>query len=236
LREAPDTVAVATGYLGAHLAKSRGVKTYVSQYMFNTPATTSPAMDLAKMLAQRELIHSLADSDFRVVTQTRAGLMSFSPHPHLAPGQLAASTVLQLQLAPEIVHVVGWCEAHHAATVEDIVQSCGLVRGVFTRALHDMPDMALDPRVVARKEELVAEVGVLLEAVAALAPHAEDPLAEPTALLEALRRGYFDAPHLAGNQWAAARVVTAPVKGAIRALDPRTGETLPETKRLASLA
>jgi hypothetical protein len=36
--------------------------------------------------------------------------------PDYAKGQLAASVYLQMALKPSIVHVVGYVEAHHAAT------------------------------------------------------------------------------------------------------------------------
>ena len=41
MREAHDTVAVVMAYLGAYNAKAMGVQTYVAQYMFGSPATTS---------------------------------------------------------------------------------------------------------------------------------------------------------------------------------------------------
>ncbi|HSL93162.1 MAG TPA: cobalamin B12-binding domain-containing protein, partial [Bacillota bacterium] len=59
LRQAPDAVAVAAAYLAALNAKTQGVKTYIAQYMFNTPYGTSYPCDLAKMLAKRELIEML---------------------------------------------------------------------------------------------------------------------------------------------------------------------------------
>lgn len=236
MREAHDTVAVAAAYLGAHVCKAVGVKTYVSQYMFNSPATTSPAMDLAKMLAKRELITGLCDEGFSVVHQTRAGLLSFSTDPFIAKGQLAASTVLQLQLQPDIVHVVAFCEADHAATTQDIIESCDIVRGVFRQALDDMPDMSADRAVVARKDELVAEARLLLDAIRALGEGEDDPLCSPRVLAQAIKLGYLDAPHLCGNEWAAGRLATAPVDGAIRAIDFETGKVLTERERLAMLA
>ncbi len=234
MRDAHDTIAVVAAFLGAYACKSVGVRTYVSQYMFNSPASTSPVMDLAKMLAKVELIESLCGEDFRVIHQTRAGLLCFSADPDVAKGQLSASTVLQLQLRPHIVHVVGFCEGDHAARVEDIVESCAIVRGVFRQALADMPDMRLDPQVVARKEELVAEANLLLDALREL-PSCGDPLCDPATLAHAIKLGYLDAPHLCGNQWAAGQLATAPVEGAIRAVDFDTGKVLSERERLQRL-
>jgi len=236
MREAHDTIAVVAAYLGAHVCKSVGVSTYVSQYMLNSPATTSPTMDLAKMLAKVEMIESLCDDGFRVIHQTRAGLLCFSPDPDVAKGQLAASTVLQLQLKPHIVHVVGFCEGDHAAKVEDIVESCRIVRGVLRQSLTHMPDMTQDETVRARKAELIAEAQLLLDALRDLGSDAADPLADPQLIARAIKLGYLDAPHLCGNPWAAGRLATAPIGGAMRAIDFETGTTLTEQERLDRLS
>jgi len=235
MRDAHDTIAVAAAYLGAYVCKSVGVQTYVSQYMFNSPATTSAAMDLAKMVAKVEMIEGLCDDTFEVIHQTRAGLLCFSPDPNVAKGQLAASTVLQLQLRPQIVHVVGFCEGDHAATVEDIIESCDIVRGVFRQSLAGMPDMRYDSVVQERKEELINEAHILLDALCALGDDAADPLTSPKVIARAIALGYLDAPHLCGNEWAAGKLATAPIDGAIRAIDPDTGKVLNESERLAVL-
>ena len=56
LRDANDEVAIAAGFLGALICKELGVRTFISQYMFNTPPQTNQRDDLAKMFAQKELI------------------------------------------------------------------------------------------------------------------------------------------------------------------------------------
>ncbi|HOJ22917.1 MAG TPA: methionine synthase, partial [Armatimonadota bacterium] len=71
LREAHDAVAVAMAYLAAYNARSVGVRHYIAQYMFNTPAGTYAAMDLAKMLAKIELIESLHTEQFTTYRQVR---------------------------------------------------------------------------------------------------------------------------------------------------------------------
>ena len=93
LRDAHDAVGVATAYLAAYNAKKMGVKDYISQYMFNVPASISPKMDLAKMLAMIELIESLEDENFRVYRQARAGLASFPTNLYQAKGQLAMTII-----------------------------------------------------------------------------------------------------------------------------------------------
>jgi hypothetical protein len=62
-----------------------------------------------------------------------------------------------------------------------------------------------------------------------------DPLTSPETLARAIKLGYLDAPHLCGNEWAAGRLATAPIDGAIRAIDPDTGQVLSESERLAPL-
>lgn len=232
LRWAHDTIAVAAAFLGAYNAKKVGVRTYVAQYMFNTPAPTSFAMDLAKMLAKLHLIESLHDDNFVSVRQTRAGLMSLSPNPYKAKGQLAASTVLQLQLSPAIVHVVGYCEADHVATSDEVIESCRIVQGVIDSCLADVPDMAVDGRVQDRKAELLEEASILLDAIAELDCGCGDAWACPRCLSKAIRIGLLDAPHLSGNPNAAGRLVTGVVDGAIRALHPQTGRPISERERL----
>ena len=164
LRDAPDVVAVASAYRAALNAKNMGVGDYVAQFMFNTPPGTSAAMDLGKMLAKLELIESLVDRDFKVWRQVRAGLASFPVDLSLAKGQLAASTLVSMNLKPHIVHVVGFCEGDHAATPEDVIESCKIVRGVIRNCLHGMPDMTLSEEVQARKAQLLQEARALLEA------------------------------------------------------------------------
>ena len=165
LREAPDTVAVADAFLSAHNAKTLGVRTYIAQFMWNTPSTLSPAMDLAKMLAKLDLLSSLEDDSFRVIRECRAGLASMASDPLVAKGQLAASTMLSLALKPEIIHVVAFCEADHAATPPEIIESCRIVRGVLQSALFGLPDSTLDPAVRHRRQELVTEARILLNAL-----------------------------------------------------------------------
>ncbi len=235
MRSAHDTIAVVAAYLGAYNCKAVGVHTYVSQYMFNSPAATSPAMDLAKMLAKIELIEGLHDDNFTSLRQTRAGLLSFSPDMDVAKGQLAAGTVVQLAIQPHIVHVVGFSEGDHAVTAPELIESCRIVHGAIRNCRTDMPDMLSDPIVQARKEELVAEANLLLEAIRSLGDGGSDPLTDPRVISRAIKLGLLDAPHLCGNPDAAGILATAPVDGAIRALDPESGEILTEQERIASL-
>src|SRR5205823_6327072 len=84
------------------------------------PPSTSPIMDLGKMLAKLELVEGLQDGTFHVWRETRGGLTSYPPDPAVARGHLAATVTLQMQLRPHIVHIVGHTEAHHATTAAEI--------------------------------------------------------------------------------------------------------------------
>ncbi|MDI3299316.1 MAG: methionine synthase [Bacillota bacterium] len=236
LRDAPDSVAVAMAFLAAYNARAAGVRTYVAQFMFNTPAGTSFAMDLAKMLAKAELIESLEGDGFTVLRETRAGLTSMPADVDVARGHLGATTLLQMALRPHIVHVVAPVEADHAATAQDVIEAARLARGVVRDALEGLPAMAVDPNVQARREELVQEAMILLEAIRSLAePGVTDPWADAATLARAVRVGLIDAPQLRGNPEARGEVVTRLVDGACRAVDPETGQPLSESERVRRL-
>lgn len=236
LRDAHDVITVAAAFLAAYNARAAGVKDYLNQFMFNTPPGLSFQMDLAKMLAQAEIVDSLATESFRVWRQTRTGLASLPSDLDQAKGQLAASTFLQMALRPHIVHVVSHCEAHHAATPEDIVEAVKIVRGVIRNGLYGLPEVTLDPIVQERKEELLAEARVLLEAIRDLAPPGvADPWTDPATLTRAVETGLLDAPHLVGNPVARGELATRIIGGACLAVDPVTAAPLSEKQRVARL-
>lgn len=235
LRDAHDTIAVVMAFLAAYNAKKMGVKNYIAQYMFNTPPATSPKMDLAKMLAKIELIESLQDDNFTVYRQVRAGLASFPTDMDLAKGQLASSTYLAMALKPHILHVVAYCEAHHAALPEDIIESCKIARGVVRNCLLGMPDMTLDNDVLKRKAELLQEAEILLDFLKQLNPAAEDPWTDAETLTKAIRLGLLDAPHLKGNKHARGRLETRMINGACYAYDSGSQQIIYEKERIQKI-
>jgi len=197
LRDAHDTISVAMSYISAYNAKKYLVRDYISQYMFNIPNSLSFSMDLAKVLAQIELTESLADKDFRVYRQTRAGLPFLSGDPDIAKGQLAATTALQMNVKPHIIHVVGYSEALHAATPGVIIESCKIVRGVIRSALHGNTEAAYDPRVIERRDELISEARYLIDFIKNEYSHkSADPLADASVIADTIKRGILDAPHI----------------------------------------
>jgi methylmalonyl-CoA mutase cobalamin-binding subunit len=236
LRDAHDTVAVAAAFLAAYNAKKMGITHYVAQYMFNSPAQTSPLMDLAKMLAKIELIESLHDKNFTSIRQTRTGLYCLSPDPDVAKGQLSSSCSFQMALEPKIIHVVGFCEADHAATPQDIIESAKIIQGIIENFSLGAPQILDDPRIKKRKEELVEEAKYLLQALKHLvAGKVKDPWTDPKTLARAINKGFLDAPHLAGNPYAAGKVFTQIREGACYAVDPQSGKLLSEKERISRI-
>lgn len=233
LRDASDVTYVASAYLSAYNAKAMGVRDYIAQLMLNTPAGLSDSMDLAKMLACCDLAESLADETFHVYRQTRTGLPSYPVDQDAAGAHLAASVYLQMALKPHIVHVVSACEAHHAATDDDIIHNCRAAQHVIAHCLRGMPQMEHDALVQHRRKELITEAQVLLDSIHRLAEsQISDPLTDPSTLARAVSVGLLDAPHLKGSHIARGEVVTRIISGACKAVDPTTGEALSERERI----
>jgi hypothetical protein len=242
LRYAHDPVAVAAAYLAAYNAKKQGVNTYVSQYMFNTPPETSFTMDLAKMLAKAELIESLHDENFTSVRETRTGLFSMPQDFYRGKGQLASSTLLQMQMDPSIVHVVAFCESSYAAKPADILESCSIVGQVIENYIAGCPDMKKDKDVILRKNNLITEAKQIIEKIKTLKKDIDkkeydkyskddDPLINPAVIALAIRKGILDAPHLQGKDCSCGTVRTMFFNGANYATD-ESGNILNEEERL----
>jgi hypothetical protein len=234
MRDAPDVLFVVAAYLSAYNARAFGARDYVAQMMFNSPPGLSDRMDLAKMLACLELTAPLEGPDFRIWRQTRTGLLSYPLDPDAARAHLATSVYLQMALRPHILHVVGHTEAHHAATADDVIEACQLARRAVENAQRGQPDMAADPSIQQRKEELLREAQVTLDAIRALGePEADDPLTDPETLARAVTSGVLDAPHLSNNPFARGQIVTRiDPRGACVAVDPDTGRPWSEAERL----
>ncbi|NLX63783.1 MAG: cobalamin B12-binding domain-containing protein [Clostridiaceae bacterium] len=238
LRDAHDAIAVVMAYLAAYNAKAMGVKHYIAQYMFNSPPMITPAMDLAKMLAKIALIESLHDKNFISYRQARAGLLHLSPRENVAKGQLAASTVHALQIKPDIIHVVGYCEGDHAAEARDVIESCEIVQGVIRNCITGNADSKIDPEVIKRRDELLEEASVILDAITELGRmmgriEDNDPLTNPAVLAEAIKVGILDAPHLKGNPYAAGQLETRCIEGGIDAWCKKEERRIFERERLS---
>lgn len=232
LRDAHDALAVTMAFLAAYNAKTMGVRHYVAQYMFNTPPGTSPQMDIAKMLAKQELIATLEDDSYTSFTEVRAGIAHFSSHPDIAKGQLVASAVMSLTLKPHILHVVSFSEGDHATYPNELIESCNIAHGVLQNCLHGLPDLANDEKVQHRKQELMTEAKVLLDALKKFgSDRSDDPWRDAHFLSFAIQKGLLDAPHFRGNPQLCGQITTQLIDGAWYAVDPETGQPLSEEKR-----
>ncbi|HEX3049132.1 MAG TPA: hypothetical protein VHP83_00640, partial [Aggregatilineaceae bacterium] len=233
MRDAPDVVVCAAAYLYAHNAKRYGVRDYILTYMFQSPPQLSNAMDLARGLAILELSEAFADEHFRVWRQTRTGLLSYPVDLQRARAHLAQSTLLQMAVRPHIIHVVGYTEANHAASADEVIESARMTQEVIDTALRGTPDMTHDPVVQQRKQQLLTETHVLLAAIRGLGEDAQDPFSDPVVLARAVALGLLDAPQLGNNAYAPGRVRTRSLDGAVHAVD-RQGHALDEQARIAS--
>jgi hypothetical protein len=233
LRDAHDSLAVATSFLAAYNAKKMGVKNYISQYMFNTPPGTTPQMDIAKMLAKNELIGKLTDDKFRVYKEVRAGIAHFSPNPNIAKGQLAASALISLSLQPHILHVVAFCEGDHAVYPDELIESCDIVHGVIQNTLYGLPDYSIDKIIIERKNILIEEAEYLLNGLKKFGNSLnDDPWCDPKTLASAIKVGILDTPHFSGNPNLSGNIKTNLINGAWFAIDRESGKIITEKERL----
>ena len=237
LRDSHDSLVVAMSYIAAYNAKKYGVKNYISQMMFNVPSMLSFSMDLAKARAQIQLCSRLEDSDFKIYKQTRAGLPFLSADLDTAKGQLAASTYLQMSVKPDIIHVVGYSEAEHAATAQVAIESCKLVRGVVSSALCGLPAYENDESIISRTDELVSEALYLIEFIKErYSCISSDPLADPQVIADCIRTGILDAPHIVKNEKFRGKLQTRITDGKCLAFDIDAGRAVSERERLGAIA
>jgi len=232
MRDAPDVIFVVSAYLAAYNARAFGVREYIAQMMFNSPPGTSDAMDLAKMAALLEMEAELENENFRVWRQTRTGLLSYPLEPAAARAHLSASIYAQMALHPHIVHIVGHTEAHHAATADDIIEACLMARRSIENALAGQPNMLQDPAIQHRKNHLMAEARLTLQAIHNLGSDTQaDPFTDPHNLSEAVRLGILDAPHLKNNPFAPGTIQTRIINGSCEVVD-EAGKIIAEKERL----
>lgn len=235
LRDAHDVMSVFMAFVSAYNAKKYGVKNYIAQYMFNTPNTLSFSMDLARVMAMVELVEELSDGSFKVYRQVRAGLNYLSPDLDIAKGQLAATTFLAMNIKPHIIHVVGFNEAEHAATPENIIESCKIVRGVIRNLVNDSLDLSQNTAIIERKEQLKREVKYLTEFICDFYKDYEDPLANASVLADCIKRGIIDSPHIVKNDKFKGILSTRVIDGKCVAYSEEKMEELNEKERIEAL-
>ena len=242
MRDAPDVVCVVSAYLSAYNARAFGVQDYIAQLMFNSPPGLSDAMDLAKMLAILDLIAPLAGDDFRIWRQTRTGLLSYPLDPDCGacpPGnqRVRADGAAPAHRARGGAHRSA-PRCHRRRCDRSLQAGAPGDRKRFSRAARleprwDERGLCADPAVQRRRQELVSEAGVTLEAIrrslvpplAGQAPpwrgadDAQDPFTDPATLERAVTSGILDAPQLKNNPYGRGAVVTRIVGGACLAVD-----------------
>jgi len=233
MRDSSDVVFVVAAYLAAYNSRAFGVKHYIAQLMFNSPPGLSDAMDLAKMMAVMKMVKPLHHKKFKVLKQTRIGLLSHPLNTDAARGHLAAATYLQMALKPDIYHIVGHTEADHAATAEDVIEASKIVRRAIDNAMG-APDMTADPMVRKRVTKLVSEANKMLDAIRKLSASSADPLTDPAVLTRAVTSGILDAPQLLNNKFGRGLVKTRIVNGASVSVD-ENGKSISESARIKSL-
>ncbi|MFW9946599.1 MAG: hypothetical protein ACFFDX_07190, partial [Candidatus Odinarchaeota archaeon] len=237
LRDAPDAIAVADMYLSGIIAKNLGVKYFIAQYMFNTPPSSSLDMDLAKILAKDELLLTLVDNSFSLIKQVRTGLASFPIDLDKAKGHLAAATLIQLAIKPDIVHVVSYSEASHAARPEDIIESCNIVDQVINTSFASKLNF-IDKKIRKRKEELIKEAQWIINLIPRLAKTYEEqknPWINHKVLNRLVKYGIFDAPHLKNNSFALGQIKTKVINGACYSWDIRNQRIIDEIERIKKI-
>jgi hypothetical protein len=142
-----------------------------------------------------------------------------------------------MALRPHIVHVVGHTEAHHAATSDDVIEACKMARRAVENALQGQPNMTADPLIQQRKEEIIQEAQITLQAIHSLAgPNIDDPLTDTATLSRAITKGILDAPHLRNNPFARGQMFTRiDDRGACISVNPANGQWLSEQDRISKL-
>lgn len=244
-RGADDVTGIASTILAAGTAKRLGIRHFIYQAMLNTPKTTWGIQDLAKARAALRLLREIEDENFHIILQPRAGLNYFSPEPEKAKAQLAAATALMDDIepadhsSPPLIHVVSYCEASYLADPPAINESIQITAHALReyrrrRIKGDIDDMARNPEVLTRTEELVKEARTLLKAMEAAIPE----LYTAPGLYYALAKGFLIAPDLWEGREEFAEAVkwqTGIVRGAVKVLDEK-GLPLTTSQRLEKMA
>lgn len=225
-RWAHDTVIAADYGLISAVMANAGVQEMIFQFQFNKPSETGDFADLAKMTAGLELIRKITDTVQNkplILRETRTGIEHLSPVPEKARIQLARSTLLQMMISPQIIHLVSYCEADHAATPEDVIESSKIVRRAVRLFRENQPDLQkyLNCDIVSeRRKYLVEEASYLLRQIQILG----DPLlsidstldyrslADPESIIKAIKERYMTAPGIVHPKYKCERMITKPGK------------------------
>ena len=220
-RYAHDAMFVADYALVASVMYTAKSPDMIFQMQFNKPADTGDYADLAKMQAARELIEQVrpAGNKSRIYIETRSGIEHFSTNMEVAKLQLARSTLLQMLMNPSVIHLVSYCEADHAATPEDVIESSKILRRavrLFKENEHDIRKAAQHPFVDSHRQHLKAEAQFLLDTIGGLGSNgafytrenAAQFLSDTTALQRAMQYRIMGAPGIAAAGYTCHEMMT----------------------------
>lgn len=230
-RLAHDTIIVTSYALIASVMAVCGVKTMVFQMQFNKPKETGDYGDLAKMMAGMEIAQRLTSyvSPY-IIRETRAGIEHLSPDMKTAKWQLARTTLLQMILNPQVIHIVSYCEANYAARPDDIIDSSRLIR----RAIHIFRENKADilssidwDIVNNRKQYLTSETEYLLQRIAELNPkyiptpieHLAPLLGNPDVISDSIEQKIMTSPGIVNKKYKANYLTKALKYGMVNAVD-----------------
>ena len=172
MRDAPDVIFVVSAYLAAYNARAFGVKDYIAQLMFNSPPGLSDAHGPGENDGRAGFDRAVKPGRISASGARRAPVCSAIRSNRRRPARtwLPAFTC-RWRLSPHIIHIVGHTEADHAATGEDVIEAARMARRVIENALSHasgQPDLTADPVIQQRKQQLIKEAGVTLEAIRGL--------------------------------------------------------------------
>ncbi len=244
-RLAHDTL-IATSYaLICSVMSVCGVRDMVFQMQMNKPKEVGDFADLAKMGAALDLINQLKSQGQRVYIETRTGIESLSPDMNKAKWQLGRSTLLQMCMNPQIIHIVSYCEANYAARPEDIIDSSQLIRRavkIFQENKNDILRELDSPIIAQRREHLVNEAKVLYDRIAQEHPNYHKSrdirellsyVANPGVLATAVEKHIFTAPGVINPKYKGNFLTKVMKYGMIDLVDNYTQpRTLSEKERL----
>ena len=247
-RWAHDTIVAADYAIISAVMLENGVRDIILQMQFNKPIETSDFGDIAKMKTGAYLarkMKELGGFSANIHHETRTGIEYFSTDLKHAKWQLARSTLLQMFLNPEMIHIVSYCEAVRAAEAEDIIESSKIIRkavDVFRSNEYDLRKNENDSLITERMEFLKGEADFLLTEIAKLDKHfnKNQPitkfLSNPDTIYQSIEKGLMAAPGIMNPDFKNERLITKPMKnGFFNAVDFVGGEMLREKERLSKL-
>lgn len=203
-RNAHDTIIVASYALISAVMTMCGVQDMIVQMQFNKPKETGDYADLAKMRAAKHIMTTIASYKPnlpRIHIESRTGIESLSSDMNKAKWQLGRSTLLQMCMNPDIIHIVSYCEANYAAKPEDIIDSSRLIRRairLFNENKYDILKETQNDIITDRELYLYNEATFLMNKITdtetknlrELTPR----LGTPYYILKAINNGIMSAP------------------------------------------